>query len=275
MAKVAILLTCYNRKKSTTACLENLLVQTRNRSEDDFEFYICDDASTDGTYEKICESYPFMHSIQSGGNLFWSKGMHKVMKLAAEEKYDFYLMVNDDVIFDQSMLKKMFQTYDEVGGLCGITGATYSSKKNQVSYGGHIDDNKYTLVEPNGERQMCDLANWNCFLIPQGVVELVGLIDCKYEHSFGDFDYSIRMKKCGIPIYLTDEYIGICENNEIAKTYRDNTLPRKKRIKDLLSAKGLPVYSFFRFTIRREGVWGFFKAIYGYGSIIFYILLGK
>lgn len=275
MARVAILLTCYNRKKNTIACLENLLVQTRDRSEDSYEFYICDDASTDGTYEEICERFSVMHIIRSEGNLFWCKGMYQVMRLAVKEKFDFYLMVNDDVDFGENMLEKMFQTYNEADSLCGITGATYSFMKNKVSYGGHMDDSTYTTVKPNGEKQLCDLANWNCFLIPREVIEIVGIIDHKYEHSFGDFDYSIRMKKHSIPIYVTGEYIGVCENNEIANTYRDNTLSRKKRIKNLLSTKGLPIYSFFRYSIRKDGANGFFQAMYGYGSIIFYILIGK
>lgn len=275
MAKVAILLTCYNRKKSTIECLDNLLIQTGNRNEDSYEFYICDDASTDGTYEEICERFPVMHIIRSKGNLFWCKGMYQVMRLAVKEKSDFYLMVNDDVNFNRNMLDRMFAAYDEAGILCGIVGSTYSSKSGKTSYGGHVDNSRCTIIEPNGKIQPCDLVNWNCFLIPDKVVERIGLIDHKYEHGCGDYDYSIRMRKAGIPIYVANDYIGVCENNDITNTFRDITLPRKKRIKNLFSNKGLPMYSFFRYNIRKEGVYGFLKALYGYSSIIFYILLGK
>ena len=131
------------------------------------------------------------------------------------------------------------------------------------------------MMVPNGKLQKCKLANWNCFLLDANVINRVGVIDGKFQHAWGDFDYSSRMNKKGIPIYLATEYVGECEINSAKGTYKDNELCRYERLKKLCSHKGLPVYSFFRYNIKMEGIKGAFKALYGYASILGYILLNK
>ena len=62
-----------------------------------FDYYICDDVSTDGTVQAIKKLAPEAHILQGTGNLFWTKGMYRAMQEAVKGEYDYYLMVNDDV----------------------------------------------------------------------------------------------------------------------------------------------------------------------------------
>lgn len=122
-------------------------------------------------------------------------------------------MVNDDVDFDLDVLSVMLNDFKRANdSLCAIVGSTHDSIGNH-SYGG-IHWNGKAIGEisehivPNGELQLCEQTNWNCFMIPVGLYNLIGKIDDFYEHSAADYDYSNRITKAGYKIYVASKYIG-------------------------------------------------------------------
>lgn len=278
MYRIAVLFTCYNRKEKTLRCVRSLLEQDNKPS---FDLYVCDDASTDGTIEAILELIPRAVIIHGTGNLFWSRGMHVAMQAAVKKKYDLYLMINDDVEFIPTMWESMHQAYED-NGSCGIIGCTLSRETGMQSYGGsRFIYNKGcdyigSMLAPEKDYYVeCDLANWNCFLIDAAVVEKVGLVDNRYEHSMGDFDYSFRMKENGFNLYLAKEYVGHCENNKPDGTFRDSNVLRLKRCKKLFAANGLPVKSWHYFVFRYYKHGRFRNFIVPYIKYIVAITLGR
>ena len=249
---IAVLLACFNRKEKTLRCLESLYKQAKEQ----FDVYLCDDGSTDGTAESVSALYPKVH-IYQGGGLFWNRGMLAVMKEATRHRYNYYLMVNDDVDFFDTMLDTMTSFYLEnkdeqfavVGSTCDCDGnITYGGRlclTAPLSYG--------NVIEPNGAFQACDVANWNCFLLPQAVIDKVGLLDEIYEHGFGDYDYCYRLKQNDIPIYVAPNCVGQCETNNKVNPLNDINIPRKKRLEILFSNKGIPVKSWYVYTKRYGG----------------------
>lgn len=271
--RIAIILCCYNRKSMTKRCLTQLYNQMALFPNDTFKVYVCDDKSTDGTCEMIERDFSEVCLLKSGGNLYWCKSMYRGMKEAIKEDYDLYLMVNDDVDFFDDALQTMFDSYSKANRACAIVGATKSVAQDSISYGGRDKGGK--LIIPDGTLKSCELANWNCFLINREVINGVGIIDGKYQHSWGDFDYSYRMNEKKYPIYLAVNYVGKCETNSINGTFRDIQIGKRKQLQHLFSVKGLPLYSYMRYHMRTQGKIGFFKYIYGYLSVIGYITLGK
>ena len=89
----------------------------------------------------------------------------------------------------------------------------------------------------------CELANWNCFLIPQKLYMEIGPIDNYYEHSYADFDYSKRIYQKGYEIFVASQYIGECSRNAISGTWQDKTLSIRQRISRLHTRTGLPIKS--------------------------------
>lgn len=244
-------MTCFNRKEKTVKCVAGLINQTIMNG---FDLYICDDGSTDGTADAIKSIFPAAIILKGSGNLFWSRGMHVAMKAAVEKGYDLYLMINDDVEFFSTMWDSMYQAYLD-NPKSGIVGCTVAKSTGKQSYGGsnfivnHKGDYIGPMLAPKDDEYVkCDLANWNCFLIDKAIVEEIGLIDNRYEHAMGDFDYSFRMRKVGYNLVLAKEYVGYCENNSIGNTFKDKQLGRRKRIEKLFAANGLPVKSWYYFT---------------------------
>lgn len=274
--RLAILMTCHNRKDKTIECLKKLEFQLKLLpGQVLYKFYICDDGSNDGTGELITKLFPDAILIRGNGNLFWCKGMHLAMAEAVKENYDYFLMVNDDVDFNDDAAEIMLDSFAEAGGACAIVGTTASKELDILSYGGRNMINEDVLI-PNGHIQPCVYANWNCFLVPVEVVDRIGLLDRHYEHAFGDYDYCLRMKKRGIPIYIASKGIGFCEKNDNKGTYKDNTVSVIKRLKKLMSPKGMPFRSYMRFNMMQEGFGkGILFSILGYLSMIKNIFIRK
>lgn len=212
--------------------------------------------------------------IRGDGKLFWSRGMYRAMKKALEEGADFYLMVNDDVEFFPEAMDVLMSSYYMADGHCGIVGSTKSRVTGGVTYGGRRLEGQEP-VPPGSELQKCDLANWNCFLIDDYAVKKVGLIDRYFEHGLGDFDYSLRMKAAGLPVYVAVDFVGACERNPRAGTFHDGSLPRMKRFRLMLSRKNMPVRSRWHYYIKNFGVKGIRGFLWPYIKCSVCILLGK
>lgn len=249
--KVAVLLTCFNRKEKTLSCIESIYKQN-NLTE--FTIYVCDDNSSDGTKDAILKAYPNTIVIEGTGSLYWSRGMYKVMEMSSKSDYDYYLMINDDVVFFENMWDSMIEAFKN-NDCVGTVGSTISKETGKQTYGG-MKFTKYknnfltgNLITPSENKFLyCDLANWNCFLIDSNVLKSVGLINPLYEHSLGDFDYSLRMRNQDINIMIAKHYVGYCETNNIKGTFRDPELSFFKRTKLMVKPNGFPLKSWYHYT---------------------------
>lgn len=271
--RIAAIMCSFNRKEYTKRCISQLIRSAERIRDCELTIYICDDGSADGTPQEIRSLYPKVRLLQSKGNLYWCKSMHLAMKKAVEEDHDFYLMVNDDVDFRENAIEVMLASYEAAQTVCGIVGSTKAVNGEQCTYGGR--DRAEVLVIPNGRLQKCQWANWNCFLAGREVIQRIGIIDGKYQHAWGDYDYSYRMEKAGVPLYVAADYIGRCDKNPKTGTYRDHTLPRKERLKKFFSPKGMPFYSYMRYHIIKCKDGHVVKYLLGYLSMIGYIVAGK
>lgn len=272
MKTIAVIFTCYNRKEKTRKCLDAIYNSVqRNKEKLLFSIYVCDDGSTDGT-DKILHNYKMNIHVVNGGNLFWAKGMYVAMQLATKSKHDYYLMINDDVDFFDDFIDDMINSYNLVGRSCGISGPTKAKGQNVTTYGGSYFRKK-GMITPNGHLQKCDLANWNCFLVDQEIINTVGLIDPQYAHSFGDYDYTMAMKRKGYEVFLTERYIGECNRNGCEGTFKDNSLPIKKRMRLLFSPKGMHFKSGLRYRIKNIDYLGTYELVCFFGAYAKNILL--
>lgn len=127
--KIAVLMTCHNRKETTLSCLRGLMPQLG--AED--RVFLVDDGSTDGTGEEVkrmfeCSNVLNGRVIKGNGNLFWAKGMRLAWETATEEgDWDAYLWLNDDAELSGNAIDRLRMVAGEgavaVGGLIDSSGA--------------------------------------------------------------------------------------------------------------------------------------------------------
>ena len=248
--KIAVLLTCYNRKEKTKNAIEKI-----SKSELNIDFLVVDDGSTDGTIESI-KDIKNVEILTGDGNLYYSGGMRKGMEYLINNKkeYDYLLIINDDVEFFDNFLEKMIK-YSE-NKQCVVIGSTIDDMGN-LSYGGikykSRFSSKYDKYGPDyiGE---CDTFNANCVLIPYNYFKKCGTIDKHYIHAIGDFDYGFQLKRQGYKLYIFSEYIGVCNGNSIANTWRDKNLSISERLRKKRQIKGLPFKPYFYYFYKNFNI---------------------
>ena len=270
---INIVLTCFNRKEKTLACLQSIMDQN-NIELYNLNFFICDDASTDGTAEAILRLIPNARIASGTGNLFWTKGMAMALDIAQKEYCDFYLMVNDDVLFKNNMIDIMIEFYNLLQDRnIAISGAIQDPDTLQYTYGGEriirrgLKEVTEEAIPENGKVTKCDRANWNCFLISKDYYEKAGKIDDYYAHSYADYDYSNRIIQNGGKIYVSPSYVGYCKRNSIQNTWRDKHLSVKERIKKLHQPKGFPPKSAVHYWRKFDRKYWIFRVLRPYLAI--------
>ncbi|MFC1831912.1 glycosyltransferase family 2 protein [Thermodesulfobacteriota bacterium] len=274
MTRIAVLMTCHNRKDTTLSCLEKLYnnVLPENCLIDVF---LVDDGSTDGTRKALQSQYPQLNIFKGNGNLFWNRGMFLAFKNAMRIGFDAYLWLNDDTMLYENAIAQLLQDrFIETRQDIIVVGAVCDAGTEQLTYGGgrflapKIRAFLYELIEPNGLPQEVDVMNGNIVLIPDSIAQKMGNLDPVFQHSMGDTDYAMRARKLGFKIFLTGQYVGTCSRNSPRGGFKDNSLPFRARLTLLLSPKGLPLRPWFTMCWRHGGLLWPIHFLLGYAKFV-------
>lgn len=257
--KIAVLLTCFNRKEKTLNALENLMQAFNTVSKSiNLKIYLTDDGSTDGTGDAVKEKYPEARVLQGNGNLFWAGGMRNSWREAIKKDYDAYLLLNDDTFVFSDVFSQLIEAHNyskEKFGMGGIyLGSTKDIETGLLSYGGAKLTNKflfkYEFVQPNGNFQSCDLGNANIMMVSNDVVSKIGILSEGYVHGVADYDYTLKAIDKNIPVLITKDYCGTCtdDHSDIYQVFPEKTF--KERLALLKSPLALDFGSNFKLMKR-------------------------
>lgn len=260
--KIVAVLTCFNRKPKTLACLGALEAAGRHAAVD-LHAIVVDDASTDGTATAVRCTHPWVEVIEGTGGLFWNRGMHRGFTRALERECDHYLWINDDTELVVDALQRLLNQCQRLTSALHrpviVVGATAESGSGRITYGGRVARSRfrrftYDIVWSDLEPIPCDTMEGNCVLIPHPVATAVGNLDPVFEHAMGDTDYCLRALRAGFKVFVGAGIVGHCSDNPVQGTYFDKSLPFVTRWRLMLSRKGLPVRSWLHFTRRHGGL---------------------
>ncbi len=224
----------------------------------EFEVFICDDNSSDGTSEMLSTDFPQVKVIKGNGSLYWGGGMRRAWTFAKESgNFDAYLWLNDDTFILPGGLLSLFEEYISIGEPTVLSAACKVPGKQEFSYGGHHENMR--PLPPNGLIQEVTYINGNLVLISKEVEEKVGIISSAYTHYLGDFDYGIRAKAAGFQCYTTSSYLAECESNPPVD-WADANLPLSKRWKLAHDVKGRALTEYIAFKRYHHGMLVGFKS---------------
>lgn len=262
---IAVLLTCFNRKEKTLACLRSLYETHKEcQSPIEVEVFLTDDGSSDGTSEAVSSLSPFfpLTLLKGDGSLFWNGGMNNSWRAAIKKGgFDGYLWLNDDCVVLKEFWEDLVRA-DEYSiatyGKRGIyVGSTCEPDRETFSYGGFNYINKWTLkdelIHPDGKSfQECQCAHGNITYVSHEVVESRGVLCDEYHHGGGDHDYTYLAYCIGKPVLIMPHYAAVCENNHIGKTgsvlFEGKNL--RERLEFLKSPLGLNIQNTLLFQKR-------------------------
>jgi len=267
--KIAIIITCHNRKEKTLECLGSLF----NNSLPVYvsiSVFLVDDGSTDGTKEAVESNFPIVKVIQGSGSLYWNQGMRLAWETAASEyDFDFYLWLNDDTLLIKTAIQELYESFNHICDQDNeepiIAGACKMGINNEgFSYGGRTESGP---VIPSGLIQCCKYINGNVVLVSKKVYKRLGNLSNDYTHAMGDFDYGLRAINEGFRCYTTREYIGICPTNEISD-WCNPAVPLRKRFSLFNSPLGLNYKEYIIFCKKFWGWKWILFSIKAYAKVI-------
>ena len=283
MTNIAVLITCFNRRAKTIACLEALFA---NRLLNGLQLvvFLVDDGSIDGTSVAVLSKFPAVRIIQGNGNLYWGGGMRLAFAEALKQDFDYYLWLNDDTILYSDAIVRLFQAQKETEMLSRngviIVGTTRDSMTGKPTYGGQRRSSsghnlRFDLVTPSDRPIPCDTINGNFVLISRVVAFNIGNLDQVFVHSMGDIDYGLRAVKAGYQLWVMPGFAGTCSWNASRDTFIDATLPLHQRLKRMLGPKGLPLASWKVLTKRHSGSFWFVYWLWPYSRVIIESIITK
>jgi GT2 family glycosyltransferase len=282
--RLAVLITCHNRRLKTLDSLKALYHQTDLQNVK-LQVYLVDDGSTDGTATSVQAAYPNIKVLVGTGSLYWNGGMRVAFAEAIQSDYDYYLWLNDDTLLYPTALATLLAVSDRLTHQgqpqAIVVGSTQDPITHQLTYGGMEKDSrwhplKFKLVQPDEVEKPCTTMNGNCVLISRDVVRAIGNLDSAFTHSTGDLDYGLRNRQQGGSIWLAPGFLGTCEYNPLRQSAWDKpNLTLWERWVKINQPRGLPIREWKIFSQRHADRLWLIYWLLPYVRLILKSLLGS
>lgn len=135
---IYIVFPVHNRIDETKLFLQSLAQQSvRN-----YKLVICDDGSTDGTYEYLAANHPEVAILKGNGHLWWTAGINKCVEYVLINCHDsdYILTLNNDAQLSENYLKQKLDRAADfpnaiIGSLC-----LYADNMGLIETSGYIMD---------------------------------------------------------------------------------------------------------------------------------------
>ena len=197
---IYILTAVHNDIEDTKKLLKSVYTQTLKN----FEVFLVDDGSTDGTSNFIKEKYSEVNLIKGDGNLWWTKSLNLGLKRILEKasKNDFVWIINNDCTFGKTLLSSVSSFAAKHKSF--IIGSLVLDKKTKRIWdrGVKIDWSKLNFSMAGTDEQI-DALSTKGTLYPVRVFKEIGLFDAKhFPHYFSDYEFSIRAGRAGYKLIV-------------------------------------------------------------------------
>jgi GT2 family glycosyltransferase len=257
--RLAVLLTCHNRRELTLRCLASLAAAAGTCAlEASIDTFLVDDGSVDGTGDEVRRLYPYVRVILGTGNLFWCGGMRLAWRHASAGDYDGYLWLNDDVALDEDAIERLLDLADarcRGDGAVVAVGATRCEGADETGNGFSYGGLGAGGVLPSGhDASQIELFNGNIVLVSRRAFQVIGGLSAAYTHGLGDIDYGIRAKRARVPVWLAAGSLGSCAANRVARWQRRD-ISLWKRLCELHRPTGCPPWQLARLVWSNGGWW--------------------
>ncbi len=260
--RIAAVLACHNRRKSTLACLLSFF-ESASHAGAAAHAYLTDDGSTDGTAQAAAERFGAALTVISGdGSLFWTGGMQRAADAALGRQEPLLLLLNDDVELRREAIDVLLR--DARATIAApqqwpgvVAGVLVDRAGGATTYGGVIrssmwDPLRFRSVGACGAPFRCATMNGNVVLIPSACWSLAGGLDVWLPHRAADFDLGLRLARLGVHVHQSSEVVGWGSRNP-ARAGHEPGLSLPERFSRAFGTKGNPPRALMRYAWRHAG----------------------
>jgi hypothetical protein len=202
----------YNHIDDTLECLQSLSASEGGP----YALLFVDNASTDGSPEKVRAAFPIAHVLENGANLGFARGFNEGLKYAAAHGAQYVFMINNDTIVDPACVKNLLADA-EANPDAGIwvpkilyyadrdviwsAGSRFRAFPPAIVMRGtrHPDDGSFDAPRDIRYATSCAL------LFSRRFLGEVGMLDGDYFILCDDYDLCIRALEAKVPIRFVPE----------------------------------------------------------------------
>lgn len=207
--RLGIILPVRNRWHYTGAILQQLAAMGAMAAL--HRVIVVDDGSTDGTPERIAADFPAVTLIRGEGHWWWTGAIAQGMAYALEQTdVDCLLWLNDDMQLPADFWGQVLQVAQEAIAQGALIGGIVLNEQDWVIFSG------LTAGEPI--RSLAQFAtdfvpahtlNGNLIVLPRAIAQRLGPPDWRrFPHYGGDYEYSERAKRLGVPVLVARQLQG-------------------------------------------------------------------
>lgn len=223
MKKIAIVVLNWKQPKLTTETISSLLKIKHSSFE--YKIILVDNGSQDDSiniFNKKYKDNQFVEILNTKNNIGYAGGNNFGINYAIENKFDYIVLLNNDVLVDKDFLEELLKesnNYDIVGPKIyfapGFEFHKDKYKKDDLgkiiwSFGGQIDWNniygsnvavdKVDKGQFDKNNEKVDFISGCCLMASTGIFKTIGNLDKKYFMYFEDVDFCQRAKKSNLKL---------------------------------------------------------------------------
>lgn len=270
LPSVAIVLVNWNGYDDTKKCLESLkLVSYSN-----FKVILVDNASNDGSGERLAGAFPEVVYIQNSENLGFTGGNNAGIEAALQEKFDYIMLLNNDTTVEPDFLRVLVDTIDNNRNVGAIqpkilymasrdiiwnAGGIFRKVVGETKTIGANDKDTGQYDQP----KEIDWITGCCFMVKTSIVKSIGALNPKFFIYYEDVDWSLRIRELGYVLNYEPQSV----------IYHEAGMSNKKKIK---GREGFvnPIVHYLNsrnsiWFLKRYTPWYFFFTVFAFQFIKF------
>jgi GT2 family glycosyltransferase len=166
---------------------------------------LVDNASNDGSREKLRELFSDADRIENERNLGLAPALNQALRRCLDGSSDYVLLLNSDTTHSPAFLERLIEAADE-GTIVVPKVLSYFDPRLINTHAGGFDWRRGVFSgthdgEPDGpataRRKELETASFCCMLVPAPVFRKVGLMDERLAMYYEDTDFAARARKAG------------------------------------------------------------------------------
>jgi GT2 family glycosyltransferase len=206
---LSVIILNYNTKDLTRRCLKSVFASQTGYK---FEVFVSDNGSKDGSIEMVKSEFPQVKLLENNANLGFAKGNNVAIRQALGR---YILLLNSDTEVNQDTLDKSIRRADEIPNLgalgCKVLLADGSLDQacrrkfpnpwnSFLRLFGFKKFSDYNIDAPIDQEMEVDALIGAYMMVPQTVINKVGMLDEDYFLYGEDLDWCWRIKEAGYKI---------------------------------------------------------------------------
>lgn len=217
MTSIAAVVLNWNKPELTIDSIESIL--KADQAGFKLKIYLVDNGSSDNSidlFQKKYQTHPQVEIVTTHSNLGFVGGNNFILKRLIKSDFSHFLLVNNDIIVDQSFLKELVKNVSKYQLLSPkiyfapgyeFHANRYSKKErghviwfaggqfdwNNI-YGSHIGVDEVDHGQHDQINDRVDFLTGCCLLINRQVIEKIGYLDEKFFMYLEDADFCQRAK---------------------------------------------------------------------------------